>query len=423
MIWRPPRSTLITTYTTLFRSEAGRDAERVPDRLRAREPVDGVRQRAGIAAVKAGEERLDHRGGVARRPAGLPHRARPAEELRETREAREAAREAAQSARERERQAAQSARERERASAQRNQTAEESERTTRVLRIGTNGDIQVSNLSGDIVVTRGSGSEASVEIVKTSRAATSDEAKAMLQSVNVDIVERSNRAEIRTRHTRTDEMRRGNRRSHVAVAFTITAPAGTRVRAESISGSITTKDITGEISLKSVSGTIRVSNAGRIAGAQTISGDVEITDTDADGPIEVSSVSGSVVLRRVEARQLEVGAISGNVVLDHVRGGRVEAQTVSGAVEFTGDLQKNARYDFNSHAGSIEVAVTGGSGFELEATSFSGSVRSDFPATAQGNAAERGRGPRERSVRAVVGDGSAVLDLTTFSGSITVTKK
>lgn len=340
-------------------------------------------------------------------------RARQAREAREAREAaRAAAREAAQSARERER---------ERASAQRNLT-EESERTTRALRIGANGDIQISNLSGDIVVTRGSGSEASVEIVKTARAATSDEAKAMLQSVNVDILERSNRAEIRTRHTRTDEMRRGNR-SHVSVAFTITAPAGTRVRAESMSGSITTKDITGEISLQSVSGTIRASNAGRIAGAQTISGNVEISDTDTDGPIEASSVSGSVIVRRVEARQMELGAISGNVVMENVRGGRIEAQTVSGGVKFTGDVQKDARYDFNSHSGSIDVAVTGGSGFELEATSFSGSVRSDFPAATRGNGAERGRGARERSFRAVVGDGSAVLDLTTFSGSITVTKK
>jgi DUF4097 and DUF4098 domain-containing protein YvlB len=314
------------------------------------------------------------------------------------------------------------AREAERARVQRGLPSQETERTTRPLHIGANGEIQISNIAGDIVVTRGSGDEASVEIVKTARGRTPEEAKAMLQRVTVDVVERSNRAEIRTQYARGDEMRREDRRNvHVTVAFTVTAPAGTRVRAQSMSGSISTKDINGEVSLQSVSGTIRATNAGRIAGAQTISGNVEIADTDSDGPIEASSVSGTVALRRVKARQLELGAISGNVVMDDVDCARVEAQTVSGEVKFSGELQKNGRYDLNSHSGAIQVVIAGGTGFELEATSFSGTVHSDFPATTRDSGAAYG--PRQRSLRAVVGDGSAVLDLTTFSGNITVSKR
>jgi DUF4097 and DUF4098 domain-containing protein YvlB len=337
-------------------------------------------------------------------------------------QARAAARERIQQAREAARERGQQAREAARERMQRS-LAQETERTTRALKIGASGEIQISNISGDITITRGSGNEASVEIVKTARARTSEEARAMLQYVTVDVVERGSRAEIRPRYERADQGRENRRNVSVSVSFTIAAPAGTRVRAESMSGSISIRDITGELSLQSVSGAIRVASAGRIAGAQSISGNVEISESESDSRIEASSVSGGVVLRRVKARQIELGAISGTVVMEDVDSSRLEAQTVSGDLKFSGPLQQNGRYDFNSHSGGISVAIAGGTGFELDATSFSGSVHSDFPVPVQGSGPGPARGPRERSLRGVVGDGSAVLDVTTFSGSITISKR
>jgi hypothetical protein len=73
-----------------------------------------------------------------------------------------------------------------------------------------------------------------------------------------------------------------------------------------------------------------------------------------------------------------------------------------------------------SHSGEIRVAIAGGSGFELEASSFSGEVRSDLHITSRGtNTPER----RRRTLTGTYGDGSAILDLTTFSGSIVITKR
>ena len=78
------------------------------------------------------------------------------------------------------------------------------------------------------------------------------------------------------------------------------------------------------------------------------------------------------------------------------------------------------RYEFTSHSGTVTAALGGNAGFEVEATSFSGSIRSDFSFGSSGDA-ERGRW--RRSVRGVVGDGSAFLELTTFSGSIVIAKR
>jgi DUF4097 and DUF4098 domain-containing protein YvlB len=304
----------------------------------------------------------------------------------------------------------------------RDRREQQTERTTRTLKVGANGEIHIGNISGNITVTRGGGNEAMLEIIKTARARTSEEAREMLGLVQVEVIERGGRAEIKTRYPQGDDNRRNeNRRNvHVSVAFNLAAPAGTRISATSISGDVSSKDITGDVALESVSGSVRIANGGRVAAAKSISGSVEITDTEIEGHAEASSVSGSVVMRNLKARSLEVGSVSGTVTLQDIVADRVEGQTVSGDVGFSGSLTSGGRYELSSHSGSVQVAVAGSTGFELEATSFSGSVRSDIELKSQGS--EIG-GRRQKTIRGVHGDGSAVLDLTTFSGSIVVTRR
>ena len=300
---------------------------------------------------------------------------------------------------------------------------EQTERTTKTVRIGANGELDIANIAGDITVTRGSGNDATVEIVKTARGRTPDEAREMLGLVQVDVAERGGRAEIRTRYPSGDEMRVRNRRNlSVSVAFTIAAPPNARITARSVSGNLGVRDIRGELSLESVSGNITIANGGRVAQAKTVSGNVEITGTELEGALEASSVSGTVALRKSKARRLDLSTVSGNLDLEDVDCARVDMQAVSGDIQLAGRLASSGRYDINSHSGQIRVAVSGDTGFEVNAESFSGSIRSDFPLTQEGPA-DTGRGRHQRSLRGVYGNGSAVLDLTTFSGSILITKR
>lgn len=303
----------------------------------------------------------------------------------------------------------------------RDQREEQTERISRTLRIGPKGELHIGNIAGNISVVRGGGSDVTIEAIKTSRGRTADEAREMLGLVQVDINERGNRAEVKTRYPEGDEFRRNNRRNiNVSVAFTVTAPVDTRVSISSISGDIITKDIKGDVALESVSGSVRIANGGRAAAAKSISGDVEVTDTEVEGRLEVSSVSGNTLLRHVRARAVEAAAVSGNVIVDDVTCDRIEAQTVSGDVQFSGPLARGGRYELSSHSGSVQVNVAGNTGFELEATSFSGSVRSDITLTSQSSDGSR---RHNRTVRGVYGDGSAVLDVTTFSGSIVISRR
>jgi DUF4097 and DUF4098 domain-containing protein YvlB len=228
---------------------------------------------------------------------------------------------------------------------------------------------------------------------------------------------------VKTRYPDGDEQRRNNRRNlNVSVAYTVTAPAGTRVTITSISGNITVTDVTGDINANTISGDVRISRAGRIGAAKTISGTVEIVETQSDGPVAGSSVSGDVILRRVTARRLEAGSVSGNIKLEDLQCDRVSASTTSGSVWFGGTLARNGRYELNAFSGDIRIVLSGNTGFELEANSFSGDVRTDLPITRRGNSTTRGRGP-QKVLSGTYGDGAAVLDLTTFSGSIVISKK
>lgn len=62
-------------------------------------------------------------------------------------------------------------------------------------------------------------------------------------------------------------------------------------------------------------------------------------------------------------------------------------------------------------------------GFELNASSFSGTITSDLALTMTfGGDNERGR-RRRQEIRGTFGDGSAVLELNAFSGNVRIVKK
>jgi DUF4097 and DUF4098 domain-containing protein YvlB len=300
---------------------------------------------------------------------------------------------------------------------------EQTERITKVLRLGQNGGLDLGNIFGDITVVRGSGTDATIEIVKTARGRDVADAKELLQIVQVDITERNGRAEVKTRYPSGDEARRNNRRNvNVSVAYTVSAPPGTRLSINSISGDIKVTDIKGDLNASTISGDVRISGAGRVGTVKTISGTVEVTDAQIDGAMESSSVSGDVLLRRVTARSIDAGSVSGNIKLDDAQCERVSAHSTSGSVWFGGTLARSGRYELKSFSGEVRVVLAGNTGFEVQANSFSGEVRTDVPITTHGNTQPNRRG-RRTVLNGTYGDGSAVLDLTTFSGSIVISKK
>lgn len=337
----------------------------------------------------------------------------------------ERAREQQRQQQERQRQQQQAQRERNlqqrRAAQERAYPARQEERISRTLKIGGRGELTISNLAGDIVITRRGGDEVQIEAVKIARARTDAEAREMLSLVTVGFTERSGRGEVRTTypHERGDHARRS---ANVSVNFTVSAPENTRIVVKTLSGNVTASDIKGELSLVTTSGNVTITNAGRISEARSTSGHVEVTSVTTENALELTSISGNVIARQVRAPRMELETVSGSVIIEDVDVPRIDAQSIAGAIEFSGRLARNGRYDFNSHAGNVRLTVVGDTGFEFDANSFSGTVRSDITLKDESSSEGRGRAGR-RSLQGIFGDGSALVDVTTFSGSVILTRK
>jgi DUF4097 and DUF4098 domain-containing protein YvlB len=287
---------------------------------------------------------------------------------------------------------------------------ERTDRSTRTVALGAAGLLELRNVSGDITVTAGGGRDVVIEIIKVSRADNEADATLGLQEVEVTVDQRAERVVVDTTYPR--------RRTpySVTTTFNVTAPAGTRLNARSVSGSIAIRGITGELTVDTISGAIRVENAGRITQARSVSGNVVLTGVETDGAVTAGTVSGNISLTNVKARRVAAENVSGQIRAEDVSCDAALMKSLSGPVDFAGPLARNGRYELHSHSGTVKLTVAGNVGFELQARSFSGRIR---PEGLSLQAISMNRG----ALRATVGDASAVVIAGTFSGDVVVARK
>ena len=299
----------------------------------------------------------------------------------------------------------------------RNNGPEETEKFSRKVKVGRDGRLSISNISGDIKVSGGSGDEVVIDAVKRTRGGASE-----LAAAHIIVDERPGRVEVRTEYD-SDRSRRYNN-INVSVDYTVLVPAGATVDVKSISGNVTVTGVQSVVHAETISGTLAASSTPKLT-AKTVSGDVELISAPADADLAATTISGNIRAKGLRIRTLDLGSVSGDVALSDIACDRLGVKSVSGSVEFVGTLGKGGRYEINSHSGSVRLALSGSTGFELNANSFSGSIRSDFPVTLGGTNArsDRGRPGPGHATHAVFGDGSATLNLRTFSGDIVLTKR
>jgi DUF4097 and DUF4098 domain-containing protein YvlB len=303
------------------------------------------------------------------------------------------------------------------------QGPEQIDKVSRTVKVGDGAALDLSHLAGDIRVTAGSNSEIRIDATKRVRHRDPEQGKRVLDALRVDINNFNNRVEVRTVYPRRGMF--GNNIS-ASVDYVIAVPAGATVTLKSISGDINVTNIKGEVRAETVSGDVEIIGTPNVALAKTISGDVTARDIGTQTTLVLSTVSGSVIGTGLKVRALEAGSVSGNVRLIGSEVDRLEAKSLSGSIEFNAPLTKGGRYEFTSHSGDVRIVLTGNTGFELDADTFSGSVRSDMPVTlrAMGRTEQsKDRGRSNRAIRGSYGDASAYLTVRSHSGSVVISKK
>jgi len=128
----------------------------------------------------------------------------------------------------------------------------------------------------------------------------------------------------------------------------------------------------------------------------------------------IASVSGNVEVRNVTG-QIRAESVSGDVEISDVTG-LVSARTVSGNVEARiSKLQGTGDMRFDSISGNVVVTAPTSLDADVEMSTVSGSLKTDFPIEVR----EPRYGPG-RSARGRVGSGSHSLRITTVSGRVSL---
>ena len=292
---------------------------------------------------------------------------------------------------------------------------EYTENFSRTVRIGRTGALDLQNVAGDISVTGGGGDDVRIEAVKRVRHPNEAEAKVLLSEIAIEVADRGGRVEVRTEYPRRRNWSGG-------VDFTVSVPRDASVALRSVSGTVKVTNINGELRAETVSGDIIMMTAKKLRVAKTVSGDVEISESEAD-ELSLGSVSGDVIVNRLKGNGFDAQSVSGDMRLTDVEIDHASIRSVSGDIDYSGRLARNGRYQFQSHSGDIRVTPADAKGFAIEASTFSGDVRSDYALTLQTSPANSFTPGRNRSVRGSFGDAGATLTLQSFSGDIVIVKQ
>jgi DUF4097 and DUF4098 domain-containing protein YvlB len=298
------------------------------------------------------------------------------------------------------------------------QGREQTEVFSATYTLGRDGSLDLSQIAGDIRVTTGRGNDVRIEAIKRVRHRDAAEAKRLLSALRVEVTQVGGRIEVRTVYPR------GNRSFNGSVDYTITVPQNAALSLKTVSGDVSVNGVRGEVRAESISGDVEVIATPNLALAKTVSGDVRARDI-ASPSLTLGTVSGSVVASSLKVRTLDAGSVSGDLQLSNLEVERLTAKTMSGGIVFEGSLVRGGRYEFNAHSGDVRLMLTANTpGFELDASTFNGSVRSDFPVTLRSTNDTTGRrGSANRAIRGTYGDASAILALRSFSGSVVITKR
>lgn len=195
----------------------------------------------------------------------------------------------------------------------------------------------------------------------------------------------------------------------------IKVPKSAELKIGVVSADVTVSGVDGRLlDIDSVSGKLRLSSGAQEVDIDSVSGGVDI-----DGKAErarVQTVSGDIRARGLGG-QIKYETVSGDIDADNGRYKEINAGTVSGDINLRGQPQGDLRIDVESMSGSVHLYLPGEVSTRLRASSFSGSIRSDF-----GTVKQEEHGPGS-NLDASAGGGQGQVKVETFSGDIDIRRQ
>jgi hypothetical protein len=216
-------------------------------------------------------------------------------------------------------------------------------------------------------------------------------------SVAVDTEQVGNRIEVATRvissNANPDALR---------ADYDISVPVESELQVRSDSGNVTVDSVHGDMSF------------------DTVAADLALQDVE--GYLVVKSIGGSTVCLRCAGR-FDATSISGNFQLLQPTMDNVRVQTSSGNILFDGGFMNRGIYVLKNYSGTIEVRFSSSDSFDVRATSLYGNVVNQAPVVPDRHNMPAPRSSLAKSLFGTMNDGRAKVELSSFNGTIKISKR
>src|SRR5438445_359911 len=144
-----------------------------------------------------------------------------------------------------------------------------------------------------------------------------------------------------------------------------------------------------------------------------------------EGAFRIMNMVGSVVIHgwnkdthliRGASSDAGISTVSGPVKIEGGVFERTKIETVTGNVSFNGRLDRSGTFDFDTHSGSIDIAIPDKTSASFSVVTIAGTIANNVSRTVP----SAGRFGRGSELTTEIGDGGAKISVRTFKGSVTL---
>ena len=190
-------------------------------------------------------------------------------------------------------------------------------------------------------------------------------------------------------------------------------PARVRLWIKTATANIDVNDVTGGLDLYVVSGTITVNGNPHELNAEAIDGDIHVAGSPSW--LRAKTATGSITFQGASS-DVGLSTVSGPIKVDGGIFERAKLETVTGDITFGGKLDRSGTFDFDTHSGSVDIAIPDRTPVSVTVVTIAGTIANNLSKKTP----TPGRFGRGAELTMDLSDGGAKMSVRTFKGPVTL---
>ncbi len=190
----------------------------------------------------------------------------------------------------------------------------------------------------------------------------------------------------------------------------LTIPRDMRIRLDGMDTEVNIEGAGAEVDVQTLNGDITVEGGSGYVNLRTVHGEIELSGARAR--VNVGTVSEDITLHDVQG-DVRAETVNGDITMTDMRSANVTAEAVTGDLRYEGTVQPNGQYSLSTHSGDVVMGVPRDANATIRVSTYQGDFEADYPVRLIGST-------EDREFTFSLGNGSASITLSSFSGSVRV---